>query len=933
MTSRAPEVHFLVGGGEMGALMRARDWSQSPIGTPGTWPDSLKTAIQLLLNTGHPMYVWWGPELLCFYNDAYSRYIGSERHPGSLGKPGRHVWAEIWDTIGPQITYVMSGAGATWNENQLIPITRDGRREDVYWTYSYGPLLAANSAGGVGGVLVVCTETTKQVLAERHRAEELDRQKLLFDQAPGFICTLKGPDHVFEFFNASYRRVFGADGWEGKSVREAMPDIEGQGFFELLDEVYTSGKRHVANGAEITFRKPAEAVEETRYLDFVYEPIREADGSVTGIFCEGYDVTDRMQAVSQLRDSETRLHAITNSIDQMVWSTLPNGDHDYFNERWYEFTGVPAGSTDGDGWNAIFHPEDQPRAWERWRRSLETGEPYHIEYRLRHRSGTYRWVIGRAQCVRDEGGAISRWFGTCTDVQEIVEARETLKRSREELEDRVAEQTRQRNRVWEMSRDLFAIIDFVGQLKAINPAWEATLGITKTELMQLPLRARVHPDDYEAVLGIMKRLDQGETVGGFEDRLQHADGSWRWIAWSLVAEGEVFYAVGRDITAEKGAATELRNAQEALRQSQKMEAMGQLTGGVAHDFNNLLTPIVGGLDMLQRNGVGGEREQRLISGALQSAERAKTPVQRLLAFARRQPLQPSSVDIRQLVDGMADLLASTTGPQIKVVVELEDDLPSAKADTNQLEMALLNLGVNARDAMPDGGVLRITATVEQVQEGQVHDLAAGIYVRLSVADTGSGMDAATLARAAEPFYSTKGIGKGTGLGLSMVHGLAAQLGGSMIITSTVGVGTNVELYLPESSSADSNHHDFDAAAPAAPEVGTVLLVDDEELVRMSTADMLAELGYQVIEAASGEEALRLITGGLRPDMLVSDHLMHGITGVELATRMRADQPDLPVLIVSGYADVEGISVDLPRLTKPFRKSDLAAHLAAILPAV
>jgi signal transduction histidine kinase len=290
--------------------------------------------------------------------------------------------------------------------------------------------------------------------------------------------------------------------------------------------------------------------------------------------------------------------------------------------------------------------------------------------------------------------------------------------------------------------------------------------------------------------------------------------------------------------------------------------MGQLTGGVAHDFNNLLTPIIGGLDMLQRRGLGGDREQRLITGALQSAERAKTLVQRLLAFARRQPLQPTAVDIASLVTGMADLVASTTGPQIKVVVEVSDNLPAAKADANQLEMALLNLAVNARDAMADGGTLRISATSEMIGPRDRSKLKPGFYIRLSVADTGAGMDEVTLARAIEPFFSTKGVGKGTGLGLSMVHGLASQLGGALSLSSKPGLGTSVDLYLPVSTGPAEAWRGPREAAAKVNAIGTALLVDDEDVVRASTADMLAELGYEVVEAASAEEALRIFNADI-----------------------------------------------------------------------
>ena len=388
------------------------------------------------------------------------------------------------------------------------------------------------------------------------------------------------------------------------------------------------------------------------------------------------------------------------------------------------------------------------------------------------------------------------------------------------------------------------------------------------------------------------------------------------------------FHLANDVSDRVRAEAELTAAQEALRQSQKMEAMGSLTGGVAHDFNNLLTPIIGSLDMLQRKSVGGEREQRLIAGALQSAERAKTLVQRLLAFARRQPLQPKAVDVGALVSGMAELVASTSGPQTRVTVDVAEGLPAALADPNQLEMAILNLSVNARDAMPEGG--RLTITAQKADVGPVHasGLRPGRYVRLSVADTGVGMDADTMRRSIEPFYSTKGIGKGTGLGLSMVHGLAAQLGGALTIDSRPGLGTDIQLWLP---ATDEDVQALDRREEPAPKqgAGRALVVDDEDAVRASTADMLVDLGYDVVEAASAEQALKLVQAGLVPDLLVTDHLMPGKNGTDLARDVLEELPGTRILIVSGYADVDGIAPDLPRLVKPFRQADLAASLSEI----
>jgi signal transduction histidine kinase len=418
-----------------------------------------------------------------------------------------------------------------------------------------------------------------------------------------------------------------------------------------------------------------------------------------------------------------------------------------------------------------------------------------------------------------------------------------------------------------------------------------------------------------------------EEFGDFERERPYYEVSFRALR-NDAGERVGTYQFVTDVSERLREQAQLADAQEALRQSQKLEAMGQLTGGVSHDFNNLLTPIIGSLDLLQRTRVGNERQQRLIDGALQSAERAKTLVQRLLAFARRQPLQAKAVDVAALVEGIADLVASTTGPRVRVELEIAPELPAAKADANQLEMALLNLAVNARDAMPHGGILTISAKPVTAEAGNRLALDAGTYVRLAVADNGTGMDEATLARAIEPFFSTKGVGRGTGLGLSMVHGLAAQLGGSLDITSNLGSGTTVELWLPVTAEAVARPERTERPdAPAA--VGRVLLVDDEELVRATTSDMLTELGYAVVQAGSAEDALRLLDSSPAVDLLVTDHLMPGMTGTELAQVVRSRRPEMPVLLVSGYAESAGIAADLPRLTKPFRQSDLALSMAML----
>jgi PAS domain S-box-containing protein len=391
-----------------------------------------------------------------------------------------------------------------------------------------------------------------------------------------------------------------------------------------------------------------------------------------------------------------------------------------------------------------------------------------------------------------------------------------------------------------------------------------------------------------------------------------------------------FAKITRDITERKLAEDTLNRAREALFQSQKMEAVGQLTGGVAHDFNNLLMAVLGSLELLRKRLPDDPQQLRLLDNAILGAQRGATLTQRMLAFARRQTLDARPLDVAVLVCGMSELLERSLGMGVGIEMEFPPELPRIAADQNQLELALLNLCVNARDAMREGGHIRITASEEQVGPGQAGGLAAGKYVRLAVTDTGEGMDAETVARATEPFFTTKGVGKGTGLGLSMVHGMAEQMGGRLMLKSKLGEGTTAEIWLPGVMDVAETRPAAQAPEPAPASGGLkVLAVDDDRLVLFNTTAMLEDLGHGVMEATSGDEALELLRQH-RFDLVITDQSMPRMTGVQLMEAIRAQWPDLPVILATGYAEIPGgTQIKAPRLSKPFTEHELALAVAAL----
>lgn len=474
-------------------------------------------------------------------------------------------------------------------------------------------------------------------------------------------------------------------------------------------------------------------------------------------------------------------------------------------------------------------------------------------------------------------------------------------------------------------------------------------------------RSYIHADDLKAVHSLVAMTALGQRTFQIEVRILRPGGETRWcicagaVTTSASGEPERVSGVTIDITERKRAEEALLHLNEQLErrieertrerehalaqlfEAQKLDTIGQLTGGVAHDFNNLLMAVLGSLQLLRKRLPNDPRLMRLLDNALQGAERGAALTQRLLAFARRQELKPEAVDVARLVGSMEDLLQRALGPAVVFQKRLPDDLPAVRVDSNQLELALLNLAVNARDAMPDGGAVTISATnnaLDSPKAAQV-GVAPGSYVCISVSDEGGGMDEATLAKATEPFFTTKGPGKGTGLGLSMVHGLAAQSGGKLQIDSTLGSGTVVQLWLPQSIEQQRQSRRKATITPAVtPNMHTraqrILVVDDDLLVSTGTAAMLEDLGHWVVEAHSAAEALEVLEADQQIELVITDHVMPGMTGMQLACRLEHSHPHLPVILATGYAEwpEDTPSVAKPRLAKPFSQADLARVIAA-----
>ena len=616
-------------------------------------------------------------------------------------------------------------------------------------------------------------------------------------------------------------------------------------------------------------------------------------------------------------------------LDYAVYMLDPAGNVVSWNSAAERFKGYTAAEIVGSHFSRFYGEEDRrsglpARALDL---ALREGRFENEGWRVR-KDGTRFWAHVVMEPIRGPDGALLGFAKVTRDLTRRRAAEEQLRRSQEET----------RLLVQSVTDYGIYMLDPEGNVATWNAGAQRIKGYTAEEIVGQHF-SRFYTEEDRATGEPQRALATAVHEGRFEKEgwRVRRDGTRFWASVVIDPvrgpDGALlgFAKVTRDITERRDTQLELERAREALFQSQKMEAIGQLTGGVAHDFNNLLTAVIGSLELVRKRLPPDEKNLLLIDNAMQAARRGATLTQRMLAFARRQELDPELASARELVTGMTPLFEHTLGPSIMLDVDCPPSLAPVRVDVNQLEMALLNLVVNARDAMPRGGTITISAAEVEAGPASSFPLSAGRYVRLSVRDLGHGMDAATLARATEPFFTTKGVGKGTGLGLSMVHGLAEQLGGCLQLESAPGAGTTASLWIPVAGGADVPSQ----RSPSAPALEAtslhILAVDDDALILVNTAAMLEDLGHEVTTAYSGREALSALAGMERVDLVVTDQAMPGMTGTELIAEIRRARPDLPILLATGYAELpNGEGADIPRLNKPFLQAHLHQAIAEVM---
>jgi PAS domain S-box-containing protein len=664
---------------------------------------------------------------------------------------------------------------------------------------------------------------------------------------------------------------------------------------------------------------------------------------------EVHERNQRRAAEVALQEVEVRARLAIEAAMMGVWELEPSTGRLFWDERCnalYEI--APNTPVDLTFLLAQCHPEDRAHLEQQLHEAMTAQADYQVEYRALMPNGRARWLFANGRSVFENGRCV-RFTGVMQDISERKHATRKLVELNEVLGERIEQRTRERDRTWELSRELLAVLQLDMTPIAFNPAWEAALGWSHKQISQTRLWELIHPLDLDATIRETESIARGNVSTRFVNRMKHRSGDYRWLSWTIVPENGLMYAAVRDITEERAVVDELAATNQRLRdqirererveadlqQMQRLEVVGQLTAGVAHDFNNLLTVILTSTTFAIRDIERGKLEKTInrLQNVMQAGERGAKLTAQLLSFSRRQRLQPTAISLNDTIRGMGTLLARALGGSVWIETNLASDLWYAMGDPTQTEMIILNLAINARDAMVTGGSIVFSTFNAHITTPPVRpeNPEPGKYAVLAIRDSGSGMSAETLLRAFEPFYTTKEVGKGSGLGLAQVFGFAKQSGGGVVIETELGVGTTVMVYLPSvdkpETLADETVIEADPAFDG--NTRTILLVDDDPDVRAVTVQMLESLGYKVAQAKNGIQALDMLSPGI--DLVITDYAMPGMTGGELATLIHEKMPEMPILFVTGYADIDVLGLKGSSVVqKPFNETDLRSKLAHAL---
>jgi PAS domain S-box-containing protein len=752
--------------------------------------------------------------------------------------------------------------------------------------------------------------------------EPMDFRLLLSiaDTLPVLIAYLD-TEQRYQFINRALAEWFERPRREilGRKMREVLGEDAYSARIPMIEAALAGERQWFAAGYDHPSRGPLAIQTE-------YVPQIGSDGKVQGVVVLVQDVTEQRVAERSLRESEERFRRIADSAPAAMWVSRLDRSRDFVNDAYAEFVGLPVREACQFDWRDALHPDDCDRIVRESIAGEASLKPFTLEARYRRADGEYRWLRSVSQPRFGPDHELIGFIGVATDFTSAKESELALQSL---VEERTAELSASEAR-------FRAIFDTVMEVVVLLRPDGTVVEVNKTPASWRDVNPR---------LAIGRPLWEAPTVESYP---QHAEALKRGVA--MAAKGEIF----RDeVVMERGGTptsvldvsiqpvrtgdgdisyllfeardiTELKAAQDQLRQSQKMEALGQLTGGIAHDFNNLLTVIVGGLDLISKR-VEDERLLRYATNALAAADRGARLTGQLLAFSRVQRLEVKPTFVAPLIEEMRPLLRNVLGPGIEKKFDLDPHLMPVMADPTQLELAVLNLAINARDAMPDGGTLTFSSRRRRISNDP--DLEPGHYIELSIADTGSGMTPDVAARAFEPFFTTKEIGKGTGLGLSMVYGMARQSGGTARLESEAGVGTTVRLFFRRAgkqADMSANAGDTGDTAKRGRGVARVLVIDDDDDVRQFIAASLQEYGHDVISAGNGQDGIAKFFEA-SPDLVILDFLMPGMSGADVAAHILATKPDQPILFVSGYSETDAIRKVAPHadiLAKPFRAAAL-----------